>query len=84
MTVHSTNLTMAANGRVVIPAPMRSELGLQDGSRLNARVVDGAVVLEPVEAAVRRAQAMVAKYIPQDISLSEELVAERHAAAERE
>jgi antitoxin PrlF len=62
MTAIQMSLTLAANGRVVIPANMRAALGLSDGGKLVARLVDGAIVLEPVDAAIRRAQAMVARY----------------------
>ena len=79
-----TNLTIAPNGRVVIPASMRAELGIQSGGKVIARVVDGTVVLEPIEAAIRRAQAMVRKYVPDDVDLVAELFAERRAAAELE
>lgn len=78
------NLTIAANGRVVIPVNMRAKLGLQGGGKLVARLVDGAIILEPLDAAIRRAQAMVARYIPQGSGLVEELIAERREAAERE
>lgn len=78
------NLTVASNGRVVIPAPMRAALGLQGGGKVIARLVDGTVVLEPQDAAIRAAQAMVARYVPQGSGLVDELIAERHAASERE
>jgi AbrB family looped-hinge helix DNA binding protein len=78
------NLTMAPNGRVVIPANMRAELGWQSGGKLVARLEDGAVILEPLDAAVRRAQAMVRQYVPQDAGLVDELISERRAAAARE
>jgi len=77
-------LTIASNGRVVIPANMRAEIGLQEGGQVVARLVDGAVVLEPVAVAVRRAQAMVRRYIPQGSDLVDELIADRRRAAERE
>ncbi len=75
---------MAPNGRVVIPANMRAELGWQTGGKLVARLVDGAVILEPVDAAVRRAQALVRQYLPETAGLVDELISERRAAAERE
>ncbi|WP_284944187.1 AbrB/MazE/SpoVT family DNA-binding domain-containing protein [Acidisoma cladoniae] len=78
------NLTLAPNGRVVIPANMRAELGLQGGGSLVARLVDGTVVLEPLDAAIRRAQAMVRRCIPDGAGVVDELIAERRAAADRE
>jgi hypothetical protein len=62
---------------------MRAALGLGAGGKLVARLVDGAIVLEPVGAAIARAQAMVARYVPANVSLADELIAERHAAADR-
>jgi len=81
--MNAISLTMASNGRVVIPASMRAELGLRDGEKLVARVENGAVVLEPVSVALTRAQALVAKYIPDGRGIVDEFIAERHAAAER-
>jgi AbrB family looped-hinge helix DNA binding protein len=78
------NLTMASNGRLVIPAPMRAEIGLQDGGKLVARVENGVVLLEPIDAAVRRARSLVRQYVPEGVSLVDELIAERHAAAAHE
>jgi len=78
------SLTIAPNGRVVIPANMRAELGFQHGGKVIARIVNGTVVLEPIEAAIRRAQEMVRKYVPDNVDLVAELIAERRAAAELE
>jgi AbrB family looped-hinge helix DNA binding protein len=78
------NLTLAPNGRVVIPANMRAELGWQGGKKLLARLVGGTVVLEPIDAAISRAQAMVRQYVPESVKLADELIAERRAAAKNE
>ncbi|MBA3812826.1 MAG: AbrB/MazE/SpoVT family DNA-binding domain-containing protein [Caulobacteraceae bacterium] len=75
---------MAPNGRIVVPARMRAALGLERGGRLIARLVGRTVVLEPLDAAIRRAQASVRRYVPPGSGLVEELIAERRAAAERE
>jgi AbrB family looped-hinge helix DNA binding protein len=82
--MRQANLTIAPNGRLVIPLSMRAELGCQAGGKIMARLVDGAVILEPVDAAIRRAQAMVRQYVPQGAGLVDEMIAERHTAAERE
>jgi len=83
MTLHQAQLTLAPNGRLVIPVAMRAALCLEAGGKLLARLVDGAIVLEPVGAAIARAQAMVARYVPANVSLADELIAERRAAGER-
>ena len=43
-----------AKGRVLIPKRVREELGIAAGRRLRVRVVDGKVVLEPVESVADR------------------------------
>jgi hypothetical protein len=60
---------------------MRAALGVADGGKLVARLVDGALILEPIDAGIRRAQAMVRKYVPESANLVDELIAERRAAA---
>jgi AbrB family looped-hinge helix DNA binding protein len=84
MTALQTHITLAANGRIVIPAAMRAALSLTEGSRIVARVEDGVLVLEPIEAAIRRAQAMAAPYGAAGVSLADELTTDRRAAADRE
>ncbi|MBN9541895.1 MAG: AbrB/MazE/SpoVT family DNA-binding domain-containing protein [Alphaproteobacteria bacterium] len=75
------SLTIAGNGRIVIPADIRAQLGLKAGDKLVARIVDGAVVLEPLQTAIRRAQSAYRKYVPAGVSLSAELAADRRRAA---
>ena len=78
------HLTIAGNGRLVIPAGMRAEIGLPEGGRVVARVENGAVILEPFEVAMRRARSLVRQYVPEGVSLVDELIAERHAVARHE
>lgn len=65
----------------MIPADIRRELGIEEGSKLAVLIDDGAVVLLPREAIAKRLHAMFAGI---DRSLAEELIAERHAEAERD
>jgi hypothetical protein len=78
------NLTIASDGSLELPANMRAELGCPHGGKLLARLENGALILEPMDAAIRRAQAMVRKYVPDDVDVVAELIAERRAAAELE
>ena len=80
----TSRLTMAANGRILIPAEIRTAMGLAGGERMTARVIDGALVLEPLDLAIKRAQQLVAQYVPKGVSLADELIAERRLAAESE
>jgi AbrB family looped-hinge helix DNA binding protein len=75
---------MAANGRIVIPANIRNQIGMQQGGSFIAHVENGEVRLEPIAHAIARVQALLDDYVPSGISLADELLAERRTAAERE
>lgn len=77
-------VTMARNGRLVIPASLREAIGMPEGGPMVAGVEDGRVVLEPYAAVVARARAVLRRCIPPGTQLSEELIAERRAEAGRE
>ena len=51
------------------------------GDTLSARVEDGVLILMSPETAVRKAQELVRRYIPEGVSLVDELIAERRAEA---
>ena len=73
-----------SGGRIVIPAAMRKALNLEPGDDVQVALVDGALRIVGRDAAIARAQALVRKYIPGDVSLSDQLIAERRAEAARE
>jgi AbrB family looped-hinge helix DNA binding protein len=75
---------VGAKGRVVLPAPIRRALGLEEGVELLARIEGNSVVLEPRSAAIGRLQALVRSSVPTTTLLVDELLAERKAAALRE
>ncbi len=75
---------VGAKGRVVLPAPIRRALGLEEGTELLARVEGNAVVLEPRSAAIGRLQALVRSSVPAQALLVDELLTERRVAARRE
>ena len=74
---------LGAQGRVVIPAKLRKALGLKPGDRLIARQEDDRLVLEKASAVERRLRALFA-HIPPDVSLADELIADRREEARRE
>lgn len=75
---------LGAGGRIVIPADMRSAMGLKEGDALQMRVVDGELRLISQQAALKRAQNLVRQYVPEGVKLVEELIAERRAEARGE
>lgn len=72
------------DGRVVIPAAFRQELGLENGGPILMTLEEGELRMVGREAAVARAQALVAKFAPRDASLVDALLAERQVEVERE
>lgn len=77
-------IRIGGGGRVVIPAEMRAALGVAPGDTLIARVEDGELSLMSQKTAVRRAQKLVRSFVPEGVSLVDELIAERRAEAARE
>jgi AbrB family looped-hinge helix DNA binding protein len=70
-------------GRIVIPAHIRHALGIHPGEILIARVEDGRLVLETRNQILARLQAMF-DHVPREVSLADELIAERREEARRE
>jgi len=77
-------LTVGPDGRLVIPAAMRVELGIAGAGTVIARVIDGELRLMPLALAVRRAQDAVRQFAPPGVSLADELIVERRAEAKRD
>ena len=75
---------IASNGRMVLPARLRQQLNVEGGGLLIIREDEGRLVLESLEDAVRRAQALVRRYAPSAQGVTDELLAERRADAARE
>jgi AbrB family looped-hinge helix DNA binding protein len=71
-------------GRVVIPAEYRKALGLCPGDTVILRLVDGEIQIFTPAQGIKRVQEWVRSFIPEGRSLSDELIAERRAEAERE
>ena len=75
---------IAANGRMVLPTGLRQQLHVEGGGLLIIREDEGKLVLESVDDAVRRAQALVRRYAPTAQGVTDELLSERRADAARE
>ncbi len=81
-----SQIKMASNGRLVLPAALRAEVGLPDGGDFIARVDNGVIILEPHKKALERVRDLVRRHAPaaEGVSVVDELIAERHAAATHE
>ena len=83
--MNQDTLKVDNQGRVMLPSWWRKKQGISPSSELCIAVTEeGAIVIETREQGLRRAQALVRKYIPEGVSLSDELIAERRAEAARE
>jgi AbrB family looped-hinge helix DNA binding protein len=70
-------------GRLVIPASIRRSMGIVPGDILLAREKDGQLVLEKPDQVLERLKKTFAN-VPADVSLADELIAERREEARRE
>jgi hypothetical protein len=59
-------------------------MGIAEGDSVLARVLDGELRLVSQATAVRKAQQLVRKYVPEDVSLVDQLLEERRAEAAKE
>ncbi len=64
-------------GRIVIPAEYRQALGLQVGDEVILRLEGGELRIFTLNQAIKRAQELVSRSIPEERSLADELIAER-------
>jgi AbrB family looped-hinge helix DNA binding protein len=65
------------NGRIVIPAQIRQQMGLKPGDALLLRVEGGALIAETQHARVRRVQESLRQLTAPERKLSDELMADR-------
>ncbi len=77
-------LRINENGRVVIPAAFRKELGIKPGDEVILRLDDGELRITTMKRRIERAQRRARKYIKPGVSLVDELIAERREEAKRE
>lgn len=83
-TPRSVSSKINQNGRIVIPAAIRRQMGLNAGDSLLMDVEDGVLRLETHRARIRRIQREFAQYNRPGVLASDELIAERREEARRE
>lgn len=73
------------NGRIVIPAAIRTKMNLKPGDSILMRLEeDGILRVEPHLAKIRRIQQEFRKYSNPGVLASDELIADRREEARRE
>jgi AbrB family looped-hinge helix DNA binding protein len=79
--MQSVRTKIGEGGRIVIPADLRRALGVGVGDELLLRVEDGELRAVTGRAALRKAQAIVRRFVPEGTRLSDELIADRRREA---
>ncbi len=75
---------ISENGRIVIPAAFRKAMGLKGGEVVTIRMDEEGLHIQSRAQAIKRAQTKVRKYVPEGVSLVDELIAERRREVKRE
>lgn len=71
-------------GKLIIPAPMRRELGITTGDTVLVEIEGGELRVRSLPQALAKAQAILRRHVPGGVSLAGELIADRRREAERE
>lgn len=79
----SVVLQMGRDGRVLVPQSFRIAMGIDDSTKLSARVDNGELRIVPQRLAVARLQALVKEYDKGQGSVVDELLQDRRLEAAR-
>lgn len=79
-----THARINENGRVVIPASFRRDLGIKAGDTIVPRIENDELRITTLQQRLAKAQEWMRENVPRGRSLSDELIAERREAAKRE
>ncbi|MBS3965642.1 MAG: AbrB/MazE/SpoVT family DNA-binding domain-containing protein [Truepera sp.] len=81
--MNSVLVKLGSNGRLVIPSDYRQALGLKDGGNVIITLESAGLRVTTPELAIKQAQTLVRQYVPEGVSLVDELLAERRREAAR-
>ena len=84
MAIQEIRLKLSENGRVVIPAHVRKDLGVESGGEILLERQKDGYRLTTRRQRIKEAQETIRRYIKPGVSLVDELIAERREAAKRE
>jgi AbrB family looped-hinge helix DNA binding protein len=84
MSTQSVKTRLNEDGRLLIPAGFRRALGLKPGQRVVLVLDDDTLRVSSVHRAVRRAQQLLRRHVPEGISLVDALIDDRRREAKRE
>ncbi len=72
---------VSTTGRVVLPADLRKEFGIEDGSVVIFTRTEHGIEVKSLKEAIRQAQQICKKYITPGESIVDELIGERREEA---
>jgi AbrB family looped-hinge helix DNA binding protein len=75
--IHQFKTKLGEDGQIVIPPEYLQALGLEAGDTVILRLEDGEMRIFMPQKAIRKVQELVSEYMPEERSLSDELIAER-------
>ena len=70
-------VVVGPGGRVVIPAAYRAALGIEEGNRVFMRIEGDELRVVSDETEVRQVREIIARHVPEGVSLTDELIRER-------
>jgi AbrB family looped-hinge helix DNA binding protein len=82
--MQSQRVKVVEGGKLVIPASFRREMGITPGDTLIVELEDGELRVRSLPLAIRQVQERMRELNPEGRLLSEELIADRRAEADRE
>lgn len=82
--MESRSTKLVDGGKLVIPASFRRELGIQVGDTVVMELVDGELRVRSRDAAIAAIQNLVRGFVPEGVSVVDELIADRRAEAAKE
>jgi antitoxin PrlF len=75
---------IVSGGRLIVPVEYRRLMGLSDGDTVVMELDGDELRVRPLGSALRSVRERLRPYIVEGVSVSDELIADRRAAAERE
>lgn len=82
--MHVQRGKLVSGGRLQIPADVRKALDLKDGDTVTLEVIDGKLQVRPFRQVIAEIQERMRGFVPEGVSLADELIADRRAEAERD
>jgi antitoxin PrlF len=75
---------IVSGGRLQLPVDMRRQLGFEEGESVIMEIKDNELRVRSQRESIRRIQEKMRKFIPEGVSLADELIADRRREAENE